>query len=79
MLQLHGTYRQKDRVYREDIFYGKGKSLNEVSPDELHADMEERLSENPLAYRENQLVYKLTRADLASSSPRRKKKNKGVN
>ena len=34
-LQWHGTYRQKDRVYHEDIFFGRGKALGEVSAEEL--------------------------------------------
>ena len=25
--QIHGTVRQKDRIYREDIFWGKGKEV----------------------------------------------------
>lgn len=49
--KIHGTYRQKNKVYREDIFYGKGKSLEECSKDELRADLNERESENHLAYR----------------------------
>jgi len=51
--KLHGTYRQKDKVYREDIFYGKGKSLDECTKEELTADLNERVSENVLAYRGN--------------------------
>jgi len=49
--KLHGTYRQKDKVYREDIFFGKGKNLNDCSKEELKEDLKERESENPLAYR----------------------------
>ncbi|XP_067120807.1 lathosterol oxidase-like [Centruroides vittatus] len=33
--KLQGTYRVKDRVYNENTFYGKGKSLDEATPDEL--------------------------------------------
>lgn len=72
LFQLHGTYRRKDRVYREDIFYGQGKALNEVSAEELQADMEERNSENPLAYRENQLVYKLNKTDVNGNEKKQK-------
>jgi len=48
--KLHGTYRQKDRVYREDIYYGFGKALGECSASELQEEMEERQSENATAY-----------------------------
>ena len=27
---LHGTVRQKDKIYREDIFWGKGKDVSEA-------------------------------------------------
>lgn len=64
IFQLHGTYRRKDRVYTEEIFYGKGKSLTEVTKEELKADLEERLSENPKAYRGNKLEFNLTESDL---------------
>jgi hypothetical protein len=33
--QLHGTYRQKDRIYHEDIFFGRGKALDEATADEF--------------------------------------------
>ncbi|KAB7495119.1 Delta(7)-sterol 5(6)-desaturase erg32 [Armadillidium nasatum] len=36
---IHGTYRQKNKVYREDIFYGKGKDLEECSKEELKDDL----------------------------------------
>ncbi|KAK7079319.1 hypothetical protein SK128_021123 [Halocaridina rubra] len=49
--KIHGTYRQKNKVYREDIYYGKGKDINECTTDELKADLDERESENVLAYR----------------------------
>lgn len=64
LLQLHGTLRRKDRIYREDIFHGKGKSFSEASDREIQADIQERESENPLAYKENVLEYKLTDADI---------------
>jgi len=56
---LHGTYRRKDRIYREDIFYGQGKDLKEASVEELKEEMEERESENPLAYSGNTNLYSL--------------------
>ena len=62
--QLHGTYRQKDRIYREDIFFGKGKSINEASKEELDHDISERISENPLAYTGNKLHFELTEEDI---------------
>lgn len=61
---MHGTYRRKDRIYTEDIFYGQGKSVTEVTEEELKADLDERLSENPKAYRENKLEFNLTKSDL---------------
>lgn len=62
--QLHGTFRRKNRVYAEDIFYGKGKALTEVSEETLLRDLAERKSENPLAYREKYNVNNLTEEDL---------------
>ncbi|XP_055299710.1 lathosterol oxidase-like [Sitodiplosis mosellana] len=62
--KLHGTYRRKNRVYREDIFYGKGKAFDEVSSEILANDLAERKSENPLAYRGNYNENDLTEDDL---------------
>jgi len=62
--KLHGTYRQKDRIYREDIFYGKGKSLNEASKSELDADIAQRKSENPLAHDNDENTFELSEEDL---------------
>lgn len=78
---MHGTYRRKDRVYREDIYYGSGKAFTQTTAEELKTDMEERLSENPLAYRENKLEFKLTDSDIKKISKRKqqskaKKQNK---
>lgn len=42
-------------MYREDIFYGKGKDFNECTRNELTTEMEERESENVLAYRGREL------------------------
>lgn len=62
--QLHGTFRQKNRIYSEDIFYGKGKALNEVSAEVLERDLAERRSENPQAYRRNINENELTESDI---------------
>lgn len=71
--QLHGTYRRKDRIYTEDIYYGRGKAISEVTHEELDADIKERLSENPLAYRSNELDFKLTNNDLKTTTGSAKK------
>lgn len=57
---LHGTYRRKDRIYSEDIFWGTGKDLKEATKDELEVDLKERVAENPKAYREGKLRYALS-------------------
>ncbi|XP_057663211.1 uncharacterized protein LOC130898155 [Diorhabda carinulata] len=62
--KLHGTFRLKDRVYREDIFFGNGKAIQEVSEAELLEDIKERQSENPLAYKNNKLDYELSPAQI---------------
>ncbi|XP_069941840.1 uncharacterized protein [Cherax quadricarinatus] len=49
--KIHGTYRQKNKLYREDIFYGQGKDLNQCTADELREELRERESESHLAYR----------------------------
>ncbi|XP_023326296.1 lathosterol oxidase, partial [Eurytemora carolleeae] len=51
--KLHGTARQKDKIYREDIFYGTGKDISEATREELMEDVREREDENPLAYQNN--------------------------
>ena len=38
-LQLHGTYRRKDRIYTEDTYYGTGKKLSEATDAEKEADL----------------------------------------
>ena len=48
----------------EDIFYGRGKALQEASEEEIKIEIQERESENPLAYRNNEMVYKITDTDL---------------
>jgi len=55
--QIHGTLRQKDKIYREDIFWGKGKDISEATRDEVEADIGERKDENPLAYDSNKNKY----------------------
>ena len=35
---LHGTVRQKDKIYREDIFWGKGKDVNDATRSEMLVD-----------------------------------------
>lgn len=64
MLQIYGTYRRKDRIYREDLFYGQGKALSEVTPEEMAEELEERNSENPLAYTTNVMPYELDETDI---------------
>jgi lathosterol oxidase len=54
---LHGTLRQKDKIYREDIFYGAGKDISQATKEELQADERERFDENPLAYQQNKNKY----------------------
>ena len=56
--------RQKDRIYREDIFFGKGKSLSEATHDEIQQDNTERISENPLAYTGNKLQFELSEQEI---------------
>jgi len=62
--KIHGTYRQKDRIYREDIFYGHGKSLSDASNEELQKDVAERTSENPIAYQGNKLHFELSNQEI---------------
>ncbi|XP_037037566.1 lathosterol oxidase-like [Bradysia coprophila] len=65
---LHDTYRRKDRVYNEDIFYGKGLALDEVPKNVLLNDIAERKSENPLAYPDNVNVNELSLNDISVKS-----------
>lgn len=74
--KLHGTYRLRDRVYTEEIFYGKGKALTEVSSKELAQDIAERNSENPLAYRDNRLIFKLSDKDVLQKTGKKLKQIK---
>lgn len=71
--QIHGTYRRKDRVYDENIFYGKGAALDEVPEDVLLRDIAERNSENPLAYADNVNVNQLSGDELRRTTPKKNK------
>merc|ERR1711976_955288 len=62
--KLHGTFRRKDRIYREDIFWGHGKDLKEATADEIAQDVTERVSENPLAYANDTYAYSLEDSDI---------------
>jgi len=62
--EIHGTSRQKDRIYREDIYYGQGKALADASQTEIQNDIRERRDENPLAYKDNILINDLSEHDL---------------
>jgi len=72
---LHDTYRRKDRVYTEDIFYGKGLALDEVPKDVLLNDIAERKSENPLAYPDNINVNDLDLSDINVKTKTKKRKH----
>lgn len=63
-LQIHGTFRLKDRIYTEKTFYGIGKKIEEATEKEVLADFAEREAENPLAYRDNNPIYRLSKSDL---------------
>lgn len=67
MTQLHGTYRRKDRVYDENIFYGQGLPLDQVSEEVLLKDIAARKSENPLAYKSNVNENALDDAKIAAA------------
>ncbi|PNF32539.1 hypothetical protein B7P43_G02459 [Cryptotermes secundus] len=66
--KLHGTYRKKDRIYHEDVYYGQGKAIHEATEEELKKDLQERESENPLAHRNNVMEFRLTEEDLKKHS-----------
>jgi hypothetical protein len=42
--------------------------LHEATEEEIKSDIHERESENPLAYRNKEMVYKLTDKDLKKKS-----------
>lgn len=52
-------------MYSEDIFYGRGKALTELTEEERLLDMAQRKSENPRAYRNNVNVNELADGDYA--------------
>jgi len=58
--QIHGTYRRKDRIYREDTYYGRGKDIKEATAKEVADDLHQRTTENPLAFRSNKREFDLT-------------------
>lgn len=62
--QLHGTYRRKDRIYREDTFYGQGKALAEATKEELAQDLQERHLENPKAYRDDKMEFAMSEEEV---------------
>ncbi|KAK3922518.1 putative Delta(7)-sterol 5(6)-desaturase [Frankliniella fusca] len=62
--KLHGTYRRKDRVYTEDTFYGRGKALTDATQEELAQDLKERISENPRAYRNDNMEFALSEEEV---------------
>lgn len=55
-------------MYREDIFYGKGKKLDEASAGELAEELQERESENPLAFTDNTHEFQLSKDDIQKVS-----------
>ncbi|XP_054268752.1 uncharacterized protein LOC128990419 isoform X2 [Macrosteles quadrilineatus] len=48
---LHDTYRRRDRIYKEDIFYGRGKPIAEATSKEIEEEVKSRESENINAHR----------------------------
>jgi len=62
--KLHGTYRRKDRIYTEDIYYGQGKKLSEATDAEKEADLKERRDENPLAYQGNKHQFEMSEEEM---------------
>ncbi|CAB3364857.1 Hypothetical predicted protein [Cloeon dipterum] len=63
--KIHGTYRRKDRIYHEDIYYGRGKDIREASVQEVAEDLHQRTTENPLAFRGNKREFDLSEDDVA--------------
>ncbi|KAE8744546.1 hypothetical protein FOCC_FOCC008785 [Frankliniella occidentalis] len=56
----------KDRVYTEETFYGRGKAVAEATQEEIAQDMKERTSENPKAYRNEHMEFALSAEDVKS-------------
>lgn len=71
-LQLHATYRRKDRVYTENTFYGRGKALTDASAAEVAQDLLERTLENPKAYRNDTLEFALSKDEIKSIEKKEK-------
>ena len=46
------------------MFCGRGKALQEATEEEIKSEIQERESENPSAYRNKEMVYKITDTDL---------------
>lgn len=42
--------------------------MQEATEEEIKSEIQERESENPLAYRNNELAYKITEKDLKKKS-----------
>ena len=51
-------------MYREDLYYGQGKSLSEATTEELMEEVAERQSENPRAFASNEHEFELSMADV---------------
>lgn len=59
-MQLHGTYRLKDRIYNENIYYGQGKKISEATKEELAADLNERELENI----DTKVIFRLNKKEI---------------
>ncbi|XP_065201271.1 lathosterol oxidase-like [Planococcus citri] len=59
--KIFGTYRRPDRVYNKDIYYGRGKPIDELTMEEIKTEIEERENEIPRSFEEDNdpaiLVY----------------------
>ena len=63
MFQWHGTYRQKDRIYHEDVYFGRGKAIDEATADEFEQVGErwrQELSSNEHKFEFEKCIYSLT-------------------
>lgn len=59
-LQIHGSMRRVDRCYSERTDpWGLGRPLVGLSDGELRHEIQERVAENPIAYRENINPYSM--------------------
>lgn len=58
--QIHGSLRKVDRCYSERTDpWGLGQPLVGLSDGELRHEIQERVAENPMAYRENINPYSM--------------------